>query len=214
MVAIRPATATSRDIESVGRLMLDAFPETFTYIFGDRDRQAALAIGYGLHAFGSLPDAWLAERHGTCVGLILIRWRNGATPAAGTRAFFAMARALGPLRALRVAYHIPPLPPHWLHEGEAYISALAVASNERGRGYGSALILHAVKLAQARHYDRITLRVEGENAPARLLFEQHGFLNDPRPFQWFFNMVRRHFGEVVMSLHLKKNNQGGARRIP
>ena len=176
MVAIRPATATSRDIESVGRLMLDAFPETFTYIFGDRDRQAALAIGYGLHAFGSLPDAWLAERHGTCVGLILIRWRNGATPAAGTRAFFAMARALGPLRALRVAYHIPPLPPHWLHEGEAYISAL------------------------------ITLRVEGENAPARLLFERHGFLNDPRPFQWFFNMVRRHFGEVVMSLHLKKNN--------
>ena len=204
MVTIRPATAASTDIESVGRLMLDAFPETFTYIFGDRDPQAGLAIGSGLHAFGSLPDVWLADRDGNCVGLILVRWRNGATPAAGVRAFVAMARTLGPLRALRVAYHIPPLPPHWLHEREAYISALAVASNERGRGHGTALLRHAVELARARHYDRITLRGEGDNSPARSLFEQHGFVIDHRPFQWFFNIVRRHFGEVVMSRHLNE----------
>lgn len=204
MVAIRPATAASTDIESVGRLMLDAFPETFTYIFGDRDRQAARAIGYGLHAFGSLPDAWLAEQDGACVGLILMRWRNGATPAAGVRAFVAMARALGPLRTLRVAYHIPPLPPHWLHEREAYISALAVASNEQGRGHGAALLGHAIELARARHYDRITLRVDADNSPARSLFEQYGFVIDQRPLQWFFNMVRRHFGEVVMSRHLNE----------
>jgi ribosomal protein S18 acetylase RimI-like enzyme len=204
MVAIRPATAASTDIESVGRLMLDAFPETFTYIFGDRDRQAAQAIGHGLHAFGSLPDAWLAEQDGACIGLVLMRWRNGATPAAGVRAFVAMARALGPLRALKVAYHIPPLPPHWLHEREAYISALAVASNEQGHGHGAALLGHAVELALSRHYDRITLRVDADNRPARSLFEQHGFVIDQRPFQWLFNMVRRHFGEVVMSRHLNE----------
>ena len=179
--------------------MLDAFPETFTRIFGERDRQAALAVGHGLRAFGSLPNAWLAEQDGVCVGLVLVRWGNGSTPIAGLRAFLAMARVLGLWRSLKVAFHIPPLPPHWLREHEAYISALAIAPPARRRGHGSALLDHVTELARVRGYRQITLRVESDNGVAQALFHQHGFVVDQRKFQWVFNVVRRHFGEIVMT---------------
>ncbi len=199
MIAIRPATTSDADAEIVGRLLLDAFPKTFTYIFGERDRQAARAVGHGLRAFGSMPNARLAGDGATFVGVVLLRWDNRATPAAGLRALLAMARVLGPWRALRVAVHIPPLPPHWLHAHEAYISALAVVPWQRGRGYGSALIDHAVKLARSRGFHQMTLRVEADNTAAYALFHKHGFAADRRRFQWFFDLVRRHFGEVVMT---------------
>lgn len=202
MRTLRPASTSDSDAEVVGRLMLDAFPETFTYVFGERDRQAARAVGYGLRAFGSLPNAWLAEQDGACEGLALVRWDNESTPIAGLRAFLAMARVLGPWRALCVAFHIPPLPPHWLHEHEAYISALAISPPVRRRGHGSALLDHVISLARARGYHQVTLRVEAENSAAQALFRGHGFVADRRRFQWVFNLVRRHFGEIVMTRRL------------
>ena len=202
MRTLRRATTSDSDAEVVGRLMLDAFPETFTRIFRERDREAARAVGHGLRAFGSLPNAWLAEVDGVCVGLALVRWGNRSTPAAALRAFLAMARVLGPRRALNVAFHIPPLPPHWLHEHEAYISALAVSPTQRRRGHGSALLDHVIDLARARGYHQITLRVEADNAAAQALFRRHGFVVDRRRFQWVFNLVRRHFGEIIMTRRL------------
>ena len=204
MIVIRRATTSDEDAVAVGRLMLDAFPTTFTYIFGERDRQAAQAVGHGLRAFGSLPDAWLAESDSTCVGLILIRWRNGATPFAAVRAFRAMSEVLGLLRTLRVAYHIPPLPPHWLHVREAYISALAVTPTARRRGHGSALLEHAINVATARGYAQITLRVDRDNEPAIRLFHEHVFVPETRRFQFIFNLVRRHFGQVIMIRRLTR----------
>ena len=204
MISIRPATTSDEDAEAVGRLMLDAFPATFTYIFRDRDRQAAQAVGYGLRAFGSMPDAWLAESDSTCIGLILVRWQNRATPFAAVRAFLAMASVLGPLRTLRVAYHIPPLPPHWLHVHEAYISALAVTPATRRRGHGSALLKHAINVATARGYAQITLRVDKDNQPALELFQKHTFVAEERRFQFIFNLVRRHFGQVIMTRQLTR----------
>ncbi len=204
MITIRPATTSDEDAEVVGRLMLDAFPTTFTYIFGDRDRQAAQAVGYGLRAFGSLPDAWLAETDSTCIGLILVRWENRATPFAAARAFRAMAGVLGPMRTLQVAYHIPPLPPHWLHVREAYISALAVTTTARRRGHGSALLKHAINVAISRGYAHITLRVDKHNQPALELFQKHTFMPEERRFQFIFNLVRRHFGQVIMTRRLTR----------
>lgn len=182
--------------------MLDAFPETFARIFGERDHEAARAVGHGLRAFGSLPNAWLAENDGECEGLLLVRWGNGSTPAAALRAFLAMERVLGPWRALCVAFHIPPLPPHWLRAREAYISALAVSPTRRRRGHGSALLAHVIDLARARGCRQITLRVEVDNSAAHALFERHGFVRDPRRFQWVFNLVRRHFGQIIMTRQL------------
>ena len=47
MRTLRPASTLESDAEIVGRLMLDAFPETFTRIFGERDHEAARAVGHG-----------------------------------------------------------------------------------------------------------------------------------------------------------------------
>ena len=203
MRTLRPSSTSESDAEIVGRLMLDAFPETFTRIFGERDHEAARAVGHGLRAFGSLPNAWLAETDGECEGLVLVRWGNGSTPAAALRALLAMERVLGPWRSLCVAFHIPPLPPHWLREHEAYISALAVSPTRRRHGHGSALLAHVIDLARARGYRQISLRVEADNSAAQALFERHGFVRDPRGFQWVFNLVRRHFGQIVMTRRLE-----------
>ena len=202
MRTLRSANTSESDAEVVGRLMLDAFPETFTRVFGERDRQAARAVGHGLRAFGSMPNAWLAEREGVCEGLVLVRWDNGSTPITGLKAFLAMARVLGPWRALWVAFHIPPLPPHWLHSREAYISALAISPPARRRGHGSALLDHVIELARSQGYHQVTLRVEADNVAAQALFRRHGFVADRRRFQWVFNLVRRHFGEIIMTRRL------------
>ena len=203
MRTLRTASTSDFDAEIVGRLILDAFPETFTRIFGERDREAARAVGHGLRAFGSLPNAWLAEQDGVCEGLVLVRWGNGSTPAAALRAFMAMGRVLGPWRALCVAFHIPPLPPHWLQEHEAHISALSVSPIRRRRRHGSALLNHVIDLARSRGYLQVTLRVEADNAAAQALFRRHGFVADRRRFQWVFNLVRRHFGQIIMTRRLE-----------
>ena len=203
MQTLRSASTSESDAEVVGRLMLDAFPETFTRVFGERDRQAARAVGHGLRAFGSMPNAWLAERDGVCEGLVLVRWDNRSTPITGLKAFLAMARVLGPWRALWVAFHIPPLPPHWLHSREAYISALAISPPARRRGHGSALLDHVIELARVSRLSpghacgwKPTTRLR------KALFRRHGFVADPRRFQWVFNLVRRHFGEIIMTRRL------------
>ena len=202
MRILRRASTSESDADVVGRLMLDAFPETFTRIFGERDHEAARAVGHGLRAFGSLPNAWLVEQDGVCQGLVLVRWGNGSTPAAALRAFLAMARVLGPWRSLNVAFHIPPVPPHWLHEHEAYISALAISPPARRRGHGSALLTQVIDLARSRGYRQVTLRVETDNSAAQALFRRHGFTIDRRRFQWVFNLARRHFGEIIMTRRL------------
>ncbi len=201
-LTIRQATGSDADAIAVGALMMEGFPGTFEFIFGRRDARTARAIGYGLQGFGALPNVWFAERDQVPVGFVLMRWANRETLMNGLRALWAMTRALGLARTVWVALHIPPLPPHWLHPDEAYVSALAVAPDQRGEGIGTLLLDRAIALAAERGCERLSLRVDADHRFARRMYRHHGFVVVRRRWDWFFHLIRRHFGDVLLTREL------------
>lgn len=70
--------------------------------------------------------------------------------------------------------------------GVLAINGLAVANSARGRGVGSILLEAATAEARRRGARKLTLHVHATNAPARRLYERHGYTLEgthPREFQ-------------------------------
>jgi ribosomal-protein-alanine N-acetyltransferase len=63
----------------------------------------------------------------------------------------------------------------WVVVDEVHINNLAVRPECRGRGYGSALLQHALAEAAAHGALRATLEVRRSNEQARRLYERFGF---------------------------------------
>ncbi len=57
----------------------------------------------------------------------------------------------------------------------AFVDDLAVLSDHRGRGYGSALLRHAEEYAARCGRAALRLRVKPRNNPARALYEREGY---------------------------------------
>ncbi|HEY3560820.1 MAG TPA: GNAT family N-acetyltransferase [Kribbella sp.] len=60
--------------------------------------------------------------------------------------------------------------------GVLAINGIAVAADARRRGVGNALMTAATEEARRRGARKITLHVHGGNAPARRLYERHGYV--------------------------------------
>ncbi|HEY6886358.1 MAG TPA: GNAT family N-acetyltransferase [Solirubrobacter sp.] len=141
--------------DSAGPVPAAAFPaavDVAPYRFGDADEVVHRLI-YVDAAWASVPghaerdlDAW-REKERPCRSLFLAR-RDG--------------RAVG-----WVAGRL-------LDSGRGYISALAVATSERGRGLGRALLLHAFTDLQSAGARGLVLGVEAENATALGLYRSVG----------------------------------------
>ena len=63
----------------------------------------------------------------------------------------------------------------WIVLDEVHINNLAVRPEYRGRGYGSALLTHALHDGQREGAPRATLEVRRSNEAARRLYERFGF---------------------------------------
>lgn len=61
------------------------------------------------------------------------------------------------------------------HDGRAGIYAFGVSQEERGKGYGRAILEQTVEIARANGYPRIYLEVDDDNTVARRLYESSGF---------------------------------------
>ena len=59
--------------------------------------------------------------------------------------------------------------------GTAYVTNIAVDPSCRRQGVGRALLCEACRGAQTRGCESITLEVRESNAPARALYEKHGY---------------------------------------
>jgi ribosomal-protein-alanine N-acetyltransferase len=75
------------------------------------------------------------------------------------------------LPEVRVAGYIAT----WIVVDEVHINNIAVLPAYRGRGYGSALLAHALGEAAAAGAERATLEVRRSNDAARRLYERFGF---------------------------------------
>ena len=65
----------------------------------------------------------------------------------------------------------------WLIVDEAEIMKIAVKKSERGKGIGNALLLALTEEAESMGAKKILLEVREGNAPARRLYEKHGFVS-------------------------------------
>ncbi|MFE3497506.1 GNAT family N-acetyltransferase [Streptomyces sp. NPDC059175] len=92
---------------------------------------------------------------------------GGAAPDAGVPA--ARPRRISGYIRIRTPVPLP------CNAHVRQIQGLAVASWARGRGVGRALLRAAADEARRQGASRITLRVLGHNAPARLLYASEGY---------------------------------------
>ncbi len=63
----------------------------------------------------------------------------------------------------------------WVILEDSHVTTIAVASEERGRGYGEAVLLHLLDDAVARGAAWMTLEVRESNAVAQTLYRKYGF---------------------------------------
>jgi ribosomal protein S18 acetylase RimI-like enzyme len=61
------------------------------------------------------------------------------------------------------------------HDGRAGIYAFGVDADDRGKGYGRAILQQTIEMARANGYPRIYLEVDDDNTVARRLYESNGF---------------------------------------
>jgi ribosomal protein S18 acetylase RimI-like enzyme len=61
------------------------------------------------------------------------------------------------------------------HDGRAGIYAFGVSQEERGKGYGRAILEQTIDMARANGFPRIYLEVDDDNTVARRLYESSGF---------------------------------------
>jgi ribosomal protein S18 acetylase RimI-like enzyme len=61
------------------------------------------------------------------------------------------------------------------HDGRSGIYAFGVSEEERGKGYGRAILEQTIEIARANGYPRIYLEVDDDNTVARRLYESSGF---------------------------------------
>jgi ribosomal protein S18 acetylase RimI-like enzyme len=61
------------------------------------------------------------------------------------------------------------------HDGRAGVYAFGVSQEERGKGYGRAILQQTIEMARANGYPRIYLEVDDDNTVARRLYESSGF---------------------------------------
>lgn len=65
----------------------------------------------------------------------------------------------------------------WLIIDEIHITNIAIAPNERGKGYSKPLVQAMIDFATERRFKHMTLEVRVSNAIAIALYEQFGFVS-------------------------------------
>lgn len=70
----------------------------------------------------------------------------------------------------------------WYAAEDCHLEDLFVETAARRSGLGSALVAAAIERARERGCARVELDVNEGNAPARALYERHGFTNDGSAF--------------------------------
>jgi ribosomal protein S18 acetylase RimI-like enzyme len=176
---LEPFNPERHSVEEVAGLIYDTEPAYFPLVFGRDREKALLRIERLILADGSAfghENIACAVRAGRVAGILVMQ----APDAPGLlEESFAVARAAGPVTAVRFFFaEWLIFAPHYLKrttEPEYYISNLAVAAAERGRGIGAALLEDAIRQVRSRGGGAIALNVIAPNPPAMRLYERVGF---------------------------------------
>ena len=73
----------------------------------------------------------------------------------------------------------------WILNGELQVNKIAIDAAQRGRGFGRLLMRQLLKLAAEARCRRVTLEVRPENAAARALYADLGFVEVGRRVDYY-----------------------------
>lgn len=170
--ALRPARFDQTDAEAYAEHLNAAAGGLFTAMFGARAVPIVARVSLQGGTELSLEHVTMAELDGRVVGACsgaLGGHADLAGPvlrAAGLRAVRAAAVFLAAWPVMRALERREP--------GEWYLQSIAVDSDLRGRGVGSALFADALGRARSSGARRLVLDVDAENTKARALYERLG----------------------------------------
>ena len=189
--AIRPAELA--DAAAIARVSVDAFPDLFRSLYGRAGVPSIVAAHAALFDAGILEAARyrVATVASGIVGVCALN-TTGEIGAPDFRPILKTVRrhmwlpaafraAIGISTTLAVVPRRIPYEPDLL-----YIEALAVDSQHRSRGIGTALLRHAAATAAAAGRGRLALHVMRDNDRACELYRRFGFVDweDPPQLQW------------------------------
>ena len=175
--------AGRQDIAAIAAILAQAFPALYDSTFGKLGevRQARLLEALYRDGLLSLETTRLAEIENQVVGVCILH--IGKDIGRGTLSGFwrSVRSELGLFASVRaftggfttntfLNARIPRA------NDLVYIEALAVRTDKRGSGTGSALLADAERWAKSHSRSRIALHVLVRNQGARRLYERHGFM--------------------------------------
>ncbi len=99
--------------------------------------------------------------------------RNGELLRAGKADFFVLFEGERPIGELRAAYEADD--ERAVRGTRAYLYAFRVLEQYRGRGCGTALMLHVLAALEAEGYREFTIGVEDDNEGAKRMYARFGF---------------------------------------
>ena len=181
--------ANLEDADDISRILAEAFPALYHWIFGRFSTQQTAGILCALYRAEtlSLSTTRLAIRDGHVIGVTILHigesigrgtlqtyWRVACEKSGfwkGIRAFVG-----GVFANFAINKRIPK------GNDLVYVEALAVDERERGKGIGTLLMQDALQWAQANGRGRMALHVLQGNMGARRLYARMGFrLHSPEP---------------------------------
>jgi ribosomal protein S18 acetylase RimI-like enzyme len=195
----RLRAAVPGDAPAIAALVVEALRDKYRPALGSRALAGVTAMvdeALGAGA-GDAGHHVVAEIDGRLAGAVHLMIGPGHGPAP---ALTGLARAVGPVAALRAVLVFGLLAPPPLAADSAYLDELAVAPWARRRGVGRALVEECARLARADGRERLTLMVTSDNTGARALYRAAGFAETNRR-RW---VIRRRVFRAPGALMLER----------
>lgn len=168
-------SARSEDAPQIARLTLFSAEHFLPALFGPGILRAIEQLAAGRGTLFSHEHVWIAERHGSVLGMLL-GYTGAVKRAQDPLTGFALVRLLG----LDMLRRLGPLLKMQSTIGriggdQYYISNVAVEPDHRGMGLGTRLIARARAEAGGAGSRSVVLDVEADNPRAQRLYERLGF---------------------------------------
>jgi ribosomal protein S18 acetylase RimI-like enzyme len=195
-------SARNEDVDRYVNVLMEAFPDKFLSIFGERKEAGGRALTGSFHPLEEHGGHFIAEVDGQVAGVLHLAYRGND---GGHWRALPFLLHLGPIRALRalIAFSLIERRPDI---GEAYIAHIAIRPGFQGRGLGKALMEAAETTSREQKLKKVGLHVACDNSVAKALYSRQGFqvVKVERS-----EMTRRLIGKQCWEFMVKDLQNGG-----
>ena len=186
MNSIQIVPAREEHYPQVLSVFNEGFSHKFSFVTKNEKLQKDFAHDFGVFDFITQDRTFVALEGDKVLGIIILKHnlQKGTGQGHGevSQGIVGKYGFFGLIRAIILANKLMHNP----KGQELYLDSIAVSSEARGKGIGSALLDFVEAYAKERGFNRLSLYVMVENKRAMTLYERHGYRAEKlRKFRWF-----------------------------